>query len=209
MNLHPRSDPAPAARPTASAPIPSGDRTVTLRLDHGRWFVASPFGTAHVADSIGMRQIIRLVTAPNTPIAAADLASADRAGGMVVASDLGPALDGRAKREYRRRITELRADIDEAEANNDNERAAKHQLELEAILAELRAAVGLGGRDRPQGSSNERARVNSARTIRRGVAALKAALPELGAHLDVSIRTGHQCSYAPEPAAGLDWRVVP
>ena len=127
----------------------------------------------------------------------------------MLASDLGPALDGRAKREYRRRISELRADIDEAEAHNDIERAAKHQLELEAILAELRTAVGLGGRDRPQGSGNERARVNSARTIRRGVAALKAAIPELGAHLDVSIRTGHQCSYAPEPAASLDWRVVP
>jgi hypothetical protein len=208
MNLHPSWDPAPTARPSAAALVPSGDRTIKLRLDHGRWFVDSPFGSAHVADSIGMGQIVRLVTAPNTPVAAADLAGGDRGGSMVVASDLGPTLDGRAKREYRRRIAELRADIDEAEANNDTERAAKHQLELEAILAELQAAVGLGGRDRPQGSSNERARVNAARTIRRGIAALTAALPELGAHLDVSIRTGHQCAYTPEPAAALDWKVV-
>jgi hypothetical protein len=67
--------------------------------------------------------------------------------------------------------------------------------------------VGLGGRDRPQGSGNERARVNAARTIRRAIATIARELPELGDHLDVSVRTGHRCSYSPEPAAALTWSI--
>jgi hypothetical protein len=67
--------------------------------------------------------------------------------------------------------------------------------------------VGLGGRDRPQGSAAEKARINVSRNIRRAIAAVTAAVPDLGAHLQVSVRTGHRCSYAPEPAATLSWEV--
>lgn len=185
---------------------PDSDRQVRLRLDNGRWFIECPFGTGHVADSTGMGQLLRLVTAPGSEIAAVDLATTGR-GTVVVNSDLGPALDARAKREYRQRISELQADIEEAEDHHDVDRATKHRLELDALLGELRAAVGIGGRDRPQGSGNERARINAARTIRRAIAAVAAALPDLGAHLDVSVRTGHHCAYAPEPAAALNWHV--
>jgi len=199
-----------SAGPAATASPPSArsidDRAVRLRLDNGRWFIESRFGSGHVAASTGMSQLLRLLSAPGTDVAAVDLAVAAR-GIAVVSSDLGPALDARAKREYRRRINELQADIDEAETHHDLERATKHRVELDAILGELRAAVGLGGRDRLRGSGNERARINAARTIRRAVAAIGTALPDLGAHLDVSVRTGHHCTYAPEPAAALTWHV--
>jgi hypothetical protein len=155
-----------------------------------------------------MDQIVRLVSARGAEVPAVELAGAGSRRERVIASDLGPALDARAKREYRQRIVELQADIDEAEADHDGERAARRRLEMEAILDELRAAVGLGGRDRPQGSGSERARVNAARTVRRGIAAIKAAVPDLGAHLEVSIRTGHHCSYSPEPAAALEWHIA-
>lgn len=39
------------------------------------------------------------------------------------------------------------------------------RVELEALLNELRRAVGLDGRDRPSGSGAERARVNVTRNI--------------------------------------------
>jgi 50S ribosomal subunit-associated GTPase HflX len=39
--------------------------------------------------------------------------------------DAGEMLDERAKREYRRRIEDLHAEIDEADAWNDPERAAR------------------------------------------------------------------------------------
>ena len=159
----------PRAMPPTSSPT---TRTVNLQLTEGRWLVRSPFGDAPVADSAGMKQLVRLVESPGSEIAAVDLVSASNGSPYVVSSDLGPALDARAKREYRRRISELQAEIDEAEDHHDLERAAKHRIEMDALLDQLRAAVGIGGRDRPQGSSNERARVNTARTIRRAIAAI-------------------------------------
>jgi hypothetical protein len=78
---------------------------------------------------------------------------------------------------------------------------------VEALMTELRRAVGLGGRDRPTASTAEKARINVARSVRRAIATIGAALPALGAHLDVSIVTGRYCRYAPEPATALHWTV--
>lgn len=104
-------------------------------------------------------------------------------------------------------MAELQGDIDEAEAANDGERATRARLELDALLDELRRAVGLGGRDRPSGSGAERARVNVTRNLKRAIAALAAVSPALGAHLERSVRTGRYCAYEPEPAAALAWSV--
>ena len=62
--------------------------------------------------------------------------------------DAGPALDSQAKAEYRSRLEDLRAEIEEAESFNDPERAARAREEMDFIAHELSAAVGLGGRDR-------------------------------------------------------------
>jgi hypothetical protein len=128
-------------------------------------------------------------------------------GPAVVERDLGPALDATAKRAYRRRLAELQAEVDEADDHHDPERAGRARLEVEALMAELRRAVGLGGRDRPSASSVEKARINVARSVRRAIASVGTALPALGAHLEVSIVTGRCCRYAPEPATALRWTV--
>jgi hypothetical protein len=157
----------------------------------------------------GMAQLARLLAAPGADHAAADLAGLAAPSGPVgAAADLGPVLDARAKRAYRRRLVDLRAEIDEADDHHDTARAAKLRVEMDALVDELRRAVGIGGRDRPQGSGSERARINTTRNLRRAVAAVGRAVPELGRHLDVSIRTGHACAYAPEPSAALAWTVV-
>ena len=183
-----------------------------------RGIVDSPHGGGRVPASRGMEQLARLLGSPGVEVTAVELAglSATATGGVASdgqitavapASDLGPALDARAKREYRQRVTELQAEVDEAEAHADLERASRARAELDLLLDELRRAVGLGGRDRPNGSGAERARVNVARSLRRAISAVEAAAPELGAHLRVSVRTGRYCAYRPEPAAALDWSV--
>jgi hypothetical protein len=183
----------------------NGDRAATFRRDGAGWFVSGPHGDAIVSDAIGMGQLARLLDAPGRELAATDLAGSPDA--PPPARDLGPALDATAKRAYRQRIAELQREIDEADAFADPERASRARLEMDALLAELRRAVGLGGRDRPQGSGDERARVNVARTLRRAIAAIERAVPDLGAHLSVSVRTGRFCAYDPEPAAALHWDV--
>jgi hypothetical protein len=46
------------------------------------------------------------------------------------------------------------------------------------------------------------------RNVRRAIAAIGRAVPGLGAHLDASVRTGHACTYAPEPSTLLTWTVT-
>lgn len=141
-------------------------------------------------------------------MAATELAGLGSGGVAPVSADLGPSLDARARREYRQRIMELQAELDDADQMADIDRAAKARLELDAIVDQLRQATGLGGRDRPVGSSNERARINVARSIRRAIAAIERVAPSAGAHLRVSVRTGHWCRYEPDPAANISWTVA-
>jgi hypothetical protein len=188
----------PAARQGSLRRDPTGDV----------WRIESPHGAATLPDSLGIAQLARLLAAPaGSDVAATELAGMDAAP-VPVAHDLGAALDARAKREYRRRITELQDDIDQADADHDPERATLARLELDALVQELRRAVGLDGRDRPTGSGAERARVNVTRSLKRAVAALAEQVPDLGAHLDRSLRTGRFCSYSPEPSTALTWEVA-
>jgi hypothetical protein len=167
------------------------------------WTIDSPFGSGEVAQSIGMAQLARVLGAAPADVEAVELAGRSD----VVERDLGPVLDAAAKRAYRQRLVELQTEIDDADDHADIERASRARLELDALMTELQRAVALGGRDRPSGSSAEKARINVARSLRRAIASVSAALPGLGAHLEVSVRTGRSCRYAPDPAAALTWTV--
>ena len=191
---------APAAGSTAGEPP-----TASLRRAGRTWHIDAPQGAADVPHSIGLEQLARILAAAPGDVEALDLAGGE--GSAVVERDLGPALDATAKRAYRRRLAELQAEVDEADDHHDPERAARARLEVEALMSELRRAVGLGGRDRPSASSVEKARINVARSVRRAIAVVGTALPALGAHLEVSIVTGRSCRYAPEPATALHWTV--
>ena len=156
-------------------------------------------------DSNGLGQLARLLAAPGVEVTVLELAGQTQA---PISADLGPGLDARAKREYRRRLLELQAEIDHAERTGDPVRSERAHVEMDALLRELRRAVGLGGRDRPTGSDAERARINVVRSLRRAIAAVAVQAPLLGAHLDESIRTGGHCIYLPDPSAALSWRVA-
>lgn len=190
-----------------AGPAPTAARTASLTRDGDTWLVRGPAGEARVAHTAGVQHLAQVLAAAGAEVPATTLAGIDAAP-VPVERDLGAALDATAKRQYRARITELRADIDEAEANHDTDRATIAQLELDALLRELSAAVGLGGRDRPTGSGAEKARVNVTRSIRRAIAAIAAEAPDLGAHLERSVRTGRFCAYEPDPGAALTWDVV-
>ena len=126
---------------------------------------------------------------------------------LTVRPDLGDAgvlLDARAKAAYRARVSDLRAELEEAEAFHDTGRAAA-QAELDFLVAELARAVGLGGRDRRAASHAERARLNATRSIRAAMANLARATPHWGRHLAATIRTGRYCSYTPDPHAPITW----
>jgi hypothetical protein len=127
------------------------------------------------------------------------------AGAITVGEDAGPALDSKAKEEYRRRIAQLQMDIDEARRWNDPERQLRAEMELEALAGELAAGVGLGGRDRPSASAAERARISVRKAIATAIARVGEQDNDLGLLLSTTIRTGTYCVYTPDPRFPVDW----
>ena len=118
-------------------------------------------------------------------------------------------LDAPAKAAYQARLTELGAELEEAEHFHDPARATKARQEMEFLVGELARAVGLGGRDRRAASHAERARLNVTRAIRAAMANLARATPALGRHLTATIRTGRYCAYTPDPRAPIAWERWP
>lgn len=161
-------------------------------------------------DSKGMHHLARLLAAPGREFHVLDLAAADTtdpqtAARLARAGDTGPLLDDRAKRMYRRRLAEIEDDMAEALADNDIGRQEQTELERGFLIDELARAVGLGGRDRHAGAGSERARSAVTQAVRKAIERLHEASPQLGEHLDRTIRTGTYCSYVPDPRVSSPW----
>ncbi len=115
-------------------------------------------------------------------------------------------LDARAKAEYKRRLNELRQDLNEAERFNDPQRKTEAQNEVRAIADYLTSAMGLGGRDRKTSSDAERARSAVTKGIKKAVQKIGEAIPSLGYHLATRIKTGYFCYYNPHPDRRVAWK---
>jgi hypothetical protein len=76
--------------------------------------------------------------------------------------------------------------------------ADRAREERDALVAELSAAYGLGGRPRRTGDPGERARSAVTWRIRDAIRRLEAAEPGIGTHLRHAVHTGTFCRYEPE-----------
>jgi hypothetical protein len=121
--------------------------------------------------------------------------------------DAGPILDARAKAEYKLRLAELRAELEDAERSDDPGRAARVQEESHAIAGQLALAIGLGGRGRKAASQAERARTAVTKRLRGSIKRIAKITPPLGHHLATSIKTGYFCSYSPDPNSSVRWNL--
>ncbi len=177
-----------------------------------------------IHDLKGLRYIERLLAEPGREFHVLDLVavengslptisrSSDGRGddgrgddGRLAAGGL-PVLDERAREAYRRRLSEVDEDIEEATAMNDIARRELAERDREYLIAELRGAVGLGGSHRSTGGSGERARTAVTRSLRYALARLAEHHPVAASHLEQRVQTGTYCSYAPDSLAPIDWR---
>jgi hypothetical protein len=126
-------------------------------------------------------------------------------GCVVVLGDAGEILDARAKDAYRRRLTEIDDDIEQARATGDTERSAQAETERGFLVRELTRAFGLSGRGRRAASASERARAGVTRAVRQAIARIGTHHPRLSEHLSRTIRTGTYCAYLPDPRAPAEW----
>jgi hypothetical protein len=127
----------------------------------------------------------------------------------VAGGDLGPALDAQALRAYRRRITDLDEELDEARSWADPVRIDRLEEERSALLAEIGRATGLGGRPRRVGDADERARVAVRKAIATALDRIAAVDPATARLLRDTVRTGGTCRYEPDPGRPVRWVLDP
>ncbi|MGH2782991.1 MAG: hypothetical protein ACRDLA_16605, partial [Thermoleophilaceae bacterium] len=178
-----------------------GDANVFQR-DGDVWTLRYDGVTAMMKDAKGLRDLAALVARPGEMLHVRELLGAGEGHGGGVAPGADAVLDRRAVEEYRRRLRELEEEVGEAEADHDIERAARGKTEREAIVSELEAALGLGGRTRRLADETERARKAVRARIRLTLDRIDREHPSLGRHLRASVRTGTFCSYEPEHSPG-------
>jgi hypothetical protein len=106
-------------------------------------------------------------------------------------------LDRAAVQQYRDRLSQLVAEIEEHQADGNEEAATHARVEQDWLVNELSAATGIGGRTRNFPDSTERARTAVGKAIRRVLRRVAEADPHIGRHLRESVRTGVLCSYRP------------
>jgi tetratricopeptide (TPR) repeat protein len=119
--------------------------------------------------------------------------------------DAGEMLDEKARAQYRRRLTDLREELEEAKQQGMVERAENAESEIETLTAELSRAVGLGGRVRRAASASERARQSVTRAIKAVIERIRYNNAQLGDLLARCIRTGISCAYYPVPDIAVVW----
>jgi len=172
-----------------------------LRRDGELWRLGLQGSSAHLRDLKGLADLAMLLARPGVDVHVLELAGADSHD-----RDSGTLLDATARAAYRRRLEDLDEDLAAAQDDHDLGRAEQVATEREALITELSRAAGLAGRDRPLGASTtERARKAVTARIREAISRIEAVVPELGAHLDRSVRTGTVCRY--EPAEQLTWNL--
>lgn len=147
----------------------------------------------------GFDHLHALLSAPGVEIHVNSLA-----GAAVEAASLGPVADAAAVASYRRRLTELDDELDSADLCGDAGAGARAQAERDALLAQLAAATGLGGRSRHQGGTTERTRVAVKKAISSAITAIEEIDPAMATHLREHVSTGTVCCYRPDTSVAWD-----
>lgn len=124
----------------------------------------------------------------------------------VALGDAGEILDLQARTAYKQRLQALQEELVEAQRANDVGRGATVQQEIDMLLQQLTAALGVGGQSRRAASQAERARVNVTNGIRSALAKIAAHNPPLAQYLTTTIKTGLFCSYTPTPHPPMVWQ---
>ncbi len=217
-----RTEPQPSG-----SPVPSRPSRGILRKDGEYWTVGLGERVFRLKDTKGFAYLAHLLRHPATEFHALDLvggvphqreddeftradAEPETAGiHLATSDDAGEMLDDQAKATYRRRLSELREELDAAKALGQVERAEIAERDIAILTSELSRAVGLGGRNRRAASASERARQSVTKTIRAVIDRIAQNDAALGDVLSRCIRTGAFCAYDDDPDLPIAWEFGP
>jgi TolB-like protein/Tfp pilus assembly protein PilF len=177
----------------AGASQPEGASVPMFRKNDALWHLCFDGTSVQLPEIKGFFDIARLLAAPGEEIHCQTLMGRPVETGLET-----DVIDEKARKAYGARIETLRAEIDEAEANNDLIRAEGLNKELDQLIEHLSRAMGLGRRTRQINPTHERARAAVTWRIRAAIRKVAESHAALGRHLGNSIKTGIRCTYAPE-----------
>lgn len=183
-----------------------GQRRGVICREGRSWRVEVDDRRVLVADLVGMGYLAELVAHPGRPVSADVLAGADP-GNMGAAGSRQELLDRQARDAYAARARELAAELAGAEADNDLGRAERLRVQLDALVEQLEAAAGLGGRPRVFPHQRERARTSVRKAIKRAIDEIDNVDPLVAEPLRNGITTGSVCCYSPPPGDVIVWSV--
>ncbi len=176
---------------------PTAPRNI-FRYDGGTWRLSFDGLEVHLPDAKGLHDIATLLGTPGREVRVLTLL-----GQPTHATGADPILDEQARAQYEQRLDWLATEIIEADALGDALRSERAFSERNALVHELAAATGLGGRRRRLGDEAERARQRVRARIRDVLVRIETVHPALAKHLHDTISTGSSCVYKPpEPH---DW----
>ncbi len=179
---------------------PANQTANELKLVNGVRLLSFQGKQVQLPDAKGLGDLAALIDARGADVHVLTLVGHDLA-----RMGADPVLDQRAKAEFKSRLADLARQIDDADATGSPERAQTLCSERDALIRELAAAAGLGGRDRRLGDVTERARKTVSARVRDAMSKIERVHPELAIHLRSALRMGTVCSYTPsEPTT---WRV--
>ncbi|MDO8432339.1 MAG: AAA family ATPase [Candidatus Binatus sp.] len=197
-------------------------RLATFRREGEFWTINYDGSTFRLKDAKGLRYIAYLLARPGQRIHVHDLIEAVEGSaanrrttihaeseGLKIVRDIGgpgPSIDTRARSEYRTRLRDLDAELEESDQMNDLGRSERLRNEVEVVGRELAASLGLGGRARTASGSVERARGLVGKNIRSVLQKIRREHPALGRYFAAAIVTGNFCAYQPDPDRPISWQ---
>ena len=219
------------AEPSTGTAQPTGKQEgrPVFRKTGDFWEVSYAGKTFHLRDTRGLHFISRLLREPGKEILARELAviSDSRSQGpmgnelpasaavlegelsdspnMGDTGEVSQVLDRSAIDAYKAHLKELSADRIEAEKEPNPAWLAQIEEETKFIERELRAGTGRGGKARNFALPRDKARSSGTHQIKAAIKKVSENNPDLGSHLDRTIKTGTYCSYQPDPTADIDW----
>ncbi len=215
--LHRSARPLPAGAPRRGNPAARAETVhddSVFRSEGDYWTIAYAGQAIRLRDSRGIRYLAHLVWHPAREFHATELvhlasgggAPPGRGGGGIESlapglGDAGEAIDEQARREYHRHLESLREALEEAEAHNERDRAARLRTELDAVAD----ALGSAPRGRRVASHAERARLTVTKGVKTALGKIQKLHPALGRHLAATVRRGYVCIYTPDPRSPINW----
>ena len=198
---------APTTTPQQYAPL--GECTEccnTMSLRGESWFIRFRGSREFtVKASIGMRYISILLDRPCSLIPSSHLVNLEACfTDDPIYQSRQEISDATALSDYHSRLLVARDELDIASLSNDEAAVQRLTHEVDAIHAELKLAIGLGGRSREFANADERARKSVQAAIRRSIDTIDKIYTPLARHLD-QIQTGHDVVYQPEQ--DIEWDI--